>query len=251
MSNLKNYLKDKVNEFTLLNRKINLITDLEKKISIIHEDPFNQAKQIFDETGFDVISLTDEIYLRILGFCGGGYFTREGVIYYPKKGNFLVKDSPILDFPKEATQAHYKGKQEFYITKKQAKKYLQNSFKLPDQELADFKDKNYQNKIENELATFILGEECKKKYDEFQKFHFGSSEGFSFRMPNKKYRDKQKNPFVRQVWFEKDNQLRFDDCWLTKWENYTYYNRLGYPDRRMRYGTVKGLLSEYSSHNKQ
>ena len=68
--------------------------------------PFDEAKAVLGSNGYEVISLPVNAELRIrqgekANISQNGNYVREGVIYIPKKGNRLVRDSPILGSAKK------------------------------------------------------------------------------------------------------------------------------------------------------
>ena len=87
------------------------------------EKPFDVAKALLEGAGYDIISLKQFADLRIAQGKGShaadyGDYTREGFLYVPQRGMFLVRNSPIMTNAKEATECH-RSRKEFYLTPEQ------------------------------------------------------------------------------------------------------------------------------------
>lgn len=98
------------------------------------ESPFDDGKAALEKQGYRIISLEENAGLRILlkenSFISrNGNYTREAIIGIPKKGIYLVKSSPIMKKPEEATLAHRMNR-EFKIYNWEAEQALANSIKL-------------------------------------------------------------------------------------------------------------------------
>jgi len=181
--------------------------DVKGKIesAYVKDAPFDEAKKALEKDGYKIISLEENAQLRIQEgknayISQNGNYTREGVVYIPKKGIFLTKNSPIMKNAEKATQCHRNGN-EFYINKEQIEKAL---------------DKKYSVKIDNrsipvsefgneEITDFAFGKTA-KEYGQFLKdagikeipFYLASLE------------DK---PFARQLWLcglDSDGRSGFD-----------------------------------------
>ncbi len=90
--------------------------------------PFDEGKKALEEQGYNVISLEENAKLRIQegkdsNIPYNSNWTREGVVYIPKKGIFLTKNSPIMENPKKATEFH-KNEKDFYLNNEQVEKSL-------------------------------------------------------------------------------------------------------------------------------
>ena len=87
------------------------------ELSFAHtKGPFDQAQKALEERGFRVASLYETADLRVrLGkdflICQEPSYVKEGVIHIPKRGSFLVRESPILFLAAEATEAHRQRQQ--------------------------------------------------------------------------------------------------------------------------------------------
>jgi len=162
--------------------------------------PFDESKEAFEEKGFRVISLAENARLRIQEGADSyvsrnGNYTREGIVYIPKKGNFLTLNSPVLYEAEKATQAHREGR-EFYPTEEAIEKALEDSVQFPDKNI-EIPTKRFSDE---ELTVWTFGgEEVARQYGEFLK-QAGIKE-----MPvwvvGKDYVNDKNKPFVRQMWF--------------------------------------------------
>ncbi|HLD37308.1 MAG TPA: hypothetical protein VJA86_01845 [Candidatus Nanoarchaeia archaeon] len=96
--------------------------------------PFDEGKEILEEEGYKIISLQENARLRMQE---GRYETvsrnqnwvKEDVIYIPKKGKFLTKNSPIMANAEQATDC-YRKLRNFYLTPRQVEQALPDSVKL-------------------------------------------------------------------------------------------------------------------------
>jgi len=124
---------------------------------------FNVAKEMFENEGYRIISLEENAKLRIRSGKNSsvskyGNWVREGMIYIPKKGIYLTKNSPIMDSPSFAVEC-YSSRQEFYLTNKQVEKALNNACKI---ELTRKETRIPTSKFgEDELTVFAFGKQAK------------------------------------------------------------------------------------------
>lgn len=161
------------------------------------EAPFDVAKQDLEANGYKIISLRDNALLRIQQgkdsyISRNGNWTREGFVYTPKKGIFLVRNSPIIDNAKQATDYHRKG-QEFYLTQDQVEESLKDSVKIDRKEIPT---KRFND---DAITAFAFGDVA-GQYGDFLK-EAGIKE-----MPIWLASTEEK-PFARQNWF-RDLDLR-------------------------------------------
>jgi hypothetical protein len=168
--------------------------------SIVVYAPFDEAYEALIESGYEVISLPQNAQLRIQQgrnsyISRNGNWTREGIIYIPGEKPKLVKDSPVLYSPKEATKEHRNGK-EYFLNNEQVEQALGAS--------ADFPAENIEVPTDGfdseDLTVYAFGGEKEAgTYGEFLR-----NAGIK-KMPvlvvDKDYVNKQSQPFVRQVWF--------------------------------------------------
>ena len=123
-----------------------------------------------------------------------GNFTKEGGLFIPGKGSFLIPESPILEFAEQATNAHRLNK-EFYLTNKDyVERLLVNSYKLPKRTLA-IPIKNFGS---HELTAQIYGE-LAKPYSEFLEC-LDNCDTIFIEIPSEEEINMHKQPFVRQLW---------------------------------------------------
>ena len=155
------------------------------------EAPFYKTKEVLEKEGYRVISLEENAILRILEgkytfISKNGNYAREGVIYIPKKGKFLTKNSPIMNNAEKATQCHKDGK-EFYLNKEQVKKALEKSVKLDKSQILTSEFGN------EEITDFAFGKYA-KEYGKFLKdAEINEMPIWTANLENK--------PFARQLWF--------------------------------------------------
>src|SRR3989344_5260037 len=119
--------------------------------------PFDKGKAELEDASFQIISTPKNAELRIQqgkdSFVSrNGNWVREGVLYIPRKGNYLTRHSSILQSAEEATQAHRECT-EFYPTQEQVDLALKDSVKFPE--------KNVEIPVgrfgEEELIVFVIG----------------------------------------------------------------------------------------------
>ncbi|MDP1695862.1 MAG: hypothetical protein Q8L29_03045 [archaeon] len=152
--------------------------------------PFDEAKATLESKSYRIISLQENAQLRMQEGADSsvskrGNYTREGVLYLPKKGIFLVRNSPILDKAKEATNCN-RSRKEFYLTIEQVEKALTDSveFKsagIPTNRFGDDK-----------ITSFAFGKDA-KAYGEFLRESGINS-------INTYVVNSESNPFARQLW---------------------------------------------------
>lgn len=116
---------------------------------------FDKALEILSSINYEFISLLQIAQLR-MSYGKEHYFSknenivREAVLYIPKKGIFLTKNSPIINNAKEAVQINKNGN-EYFLTGRQVEQALTNSVKLLGKSIPTnrFKD--------NEITNFAFG----------------------------------------------------------------------------------------------
>ena len=183
------------------------------------ERPFDEAKAELESNGYDIISLEQFAKLRIAQGEGShvanyGSYAKEGFLYVPQKGIFLVRNSPILANAKEATACH-RNRKEFYLIQEQVEESLANSVQFKD--ASSIPTNRF---AEDERTAFAFGETA-GKYGEFLK-KVGIKE-MSVYLTNL-----EKKPFARQAWLRRlgggDRSVLVGVSW-----------NLGY------YGSVRGV----------
>lgn len=171
--------------------EVNVDTRQGEPESAFVEGPFDKGKEVLESKGYRIISLEENARLRIQGgkdadIARHGNWTREGVIYAPKKGIFLTKNSPIMANVKEAIDRHRNGN-EFYLTDSQVEKALEDSVELKKENIPTnrFKD--------NKIAVYAFGNYA----DEYGRFlEDAGIEEMPVWLVNM-----QKKSFARQMWF--------------------------------------------------
>ena len=124
------------------------------------ERAFDEAKAELESNGYHIVSLEEFAKLRIAQgkdshIANYGAYAKEGFLYVPKKGIFLVRNSPILANAKEATECHRKGR-EFYLTDAQVEEALTNSVQFKNS-----KSIPTNRFAEDERTAFAFGETAK------------------------------------------------------------------------------------------
>ncbi|MEK6840595.1 MAG: hypothetical protein AABX79_01440 [Nanoarchaeota archaeon] len=165
---------------------------------VVHA-PFDKALESLTENGYDVISLPQNAQLRIQQgknsyISKNGNWTREGILYVPNGKPKLVRNSPILNSAREATEAHRNGN-EFYPTPEQVEKALVDSVDFPTQNIEIPADRF----TEEPLTIYAFGgEEQARAYGEFLKN--AGIQKMSVWAVDKGHVNKQSQPFARQMW---------------------------------------------------
>ena len=155
------------------------------------ERPFDEAKAELEANSYNIISLEQFAKLRIAQgkdshVANYGSYAKEGFLYVPQKGVFLVRNSPILVNAKQATVCH-RNRREFYLTQEQVEESLANSVQFKDASSIPT------NRLaEDERTAFAFGETA-GKYGEFLK------ESGIVEMPVYLF-NIEKKPFARQAW---------------------------------------------------
>ena len=180
------------------------------------EKPFDQALEYLEERRYRIITLAENARSRIQEgpnshVSRNGNYVREGFIYRPKERSLLVRRSPILGSPVQATEVHIRS-QEFYPTNDQIERAIASgSYELPD---TNFNIPT--NRFDQEgLTVFAFGttEGKDRTQDEKDAKEYGlflRKNGIN-EMPvllvDRKYVNKQDRSFARQLWFHRlDNR---------------------------------------------
>lgn len=166
--------------------------DVKGKIESAYiEAPFDKGKEALESKGYRIISLEKNAILRIQegkdsDISRNGNWTREGIIYVPKKGIFLTKNSPIMDNAKKATDRYRTGK-DFYLTDNQVEKALGDSVELNRKDIPT-------NRFKDDKITVYAFGNYAEKYGQFL-----SDAGIK-EMPVL-FGDMQNESFARHLWF--------------------------------------------------
>ena len=175
------------------------------------EKAFDKSLEQLDLEGHRIITLAENARLRIQeginsDISRNGNYTREGFLYVPGQPNKLVRKSPILDSPVEATQAHRYGN-EFYISQEQLEQVIGSGF-------YELQDKTFYiptNRFKEEgLTVFAFGTTEGKNLNQDQRdaeeYGLFLKEAGIKEMPvwlvDRDYVNRQKGPFARQLWFD-------------------------------------------------
>jgi len=195
----------------------NLIIDVKptRLESAVAYTPFDKALENLTKKDYEIISLSQNAQLRIQQgkysyISRDGNWTREGVLYFPKGKPKLVRNSTILESAKETRISNGKGK-EFYPTKKQIEKALEDSIDFPKKNITIPTDK-----FDSDALTVYAfgGEKEAKAYGEFLR-EAGIEEMPVYTM-DKNYFNKQNKPFARQMWFQDlydKSAMSGEGCW--------------------------------------
>ena len=168
--------------------------------SAYFEAPFDKAKAELEKQNYEIISLEDNARLRISQGEGeivsqNGNWVKEGVIYILKKGRFFTPNSPVLEQPDKATDAHRKNK-EYFVTNEQIEKALENSVQVPynlNPIPTDWFGKE-------PITDFCFGKSA-KDYGLFLK-KAGINE-MPLWLNNERYVNSQKESYANQLWFNR------------------------------------------------
>ena len=164
--------------------------------------PFDEALGRLEKESYRIISTPENAELRIQqgsdAFVSrNGNYVREGVLYIPQKGGFLVRNSPILTSARQATQAHRDGK-EFYATQEQVDEALKDSVKFPEK-YVEIPVKRFG---EDELTVFVIGGGDSKKAEVYGNFLKDAGiKAMPVYVVDKDNVNEQNTPFARQLWF--------------------------------------------------
>ncbi|MDP1695583.1 MAG: hypothetical protein Q8L29_01565 [archaeon] len=135
-----------------------------KLISAYVEAPFDKGKEFLGAKGYRIISAQEMAKLRMQEGINSavselGNWIREGIIYVPKKGKILTKNSPIMESSIEATDCH-RNNEELYLTAEEVEKSLADSVNLSDEAIPT------ERFADNEITAFLFGKDA-KAYGEF------------------------------------------------------------------------------------
>ncbi|HLF53922.1 MAG TPA: hypothetical protein VI544_01970 [Candidatus Nanoarchaeia archaeon] len=166
---------------------------------------FRQTKENLASEDYRIISLEEQSRLRIQSSINAdistfGNWVREGVIYVPRKGVFLTKNSPIMDEqPKRRIKA---SDGIFYINRSQVESALAGSVKLAGGEIPT-------NRFgEDERTVFAFGENAEPYGKFLRRNEIKSLPVFIANLREK--------PFTTQIWFgsvNKEHRSEFLGSW--------------------------------------
>jgi hypothetical protein len=162
-------------------------------VSAYIEAPFDEGEEILRHQGYKIISAEKNARLRIQEgkdayVSQRGNWTREGVLYVPKKGIFLTKKSPIMEDIRKAAQCDREGK-EYFLTDAQVEESLVDSVELSGENIPT-------NRLgENKITEYLFGRVA-GRYGEF--LREAGINGIPVCLSSSFMIDK---PFVRQLWF--------------------------------------------------
>ncbi len=163
------------------------------------EGPFDKSLKVLEANGYRLISLEENAGLRIQEgaeafISRNGNWVREGALYVKGKGNFITKNSPILEYPGKATQTH-RDKKEVVISDAQVQKVLENSIHIP-YNVGKIPTKRFG---EDGIAVFCFGKNA-EKYGLFLKEEGIKAMPLWF-VPEDYIEEKDKSD-VTQLWFD-------------------------------------------------
>ena len=178
---------------------------------------FDKALVDLKDNNFEVVSLPQMAQLRIqegknAKVSKNGNYVREGVIYIPKEGIYLARNSPLLqlELAKEAVQSHRNGR-EYFIETKIAEEYREKASQEPKAEV--FQLKNLEaiptNRFNEDERTLWLFQSQAEDYGDFLR-QAGIKE-MPFFFNEEKYINKQEKPYANQLWLRRldDRSLLF------------------------------------------
>ena len=153
--------------------------------------PFDKAKIELESNGYRIVSLSENARLRLnerinSEVSRNGNFVREGILYLPDKRRFLTKNSPIIDYPEQATSCN-RNNSEFYLNDDMVQKSLSDSIEIKLKEIPT----NGFDEID--LSVYLFGENAKKYGDYLKNLGIKNLPIWLEETSDK--------PFARQVWF--------------------------------------------------
>jgi hypothetical protein len=118
---------------------------------------FEELVPQFSLRGFKLISLEENAWLRISRGkyspeCWTGNFLREGFMYIPGRGAYLIRHSPINDNLKTSRMANSLGS-EYHVTLKESERHLKNAVQIP-YDLKEIKVSDFET---NSITQFAFG----------------------------------------------------------------------------------------------
>lgn len=181
---------------------------------------FRKTKENLEGEGYRIISLEEQAKLRIQSsikadISAFGNWVREGVIYVPKKGIFLTKNSPIINEQPGRRIKDSNGI--FYITRFQVESALADSVKLAGGEIPT-------NRFgEDGRTVFAFGENAEPYGKFLRRNGIKSLPVFIANLGER--------PFTNQIWFgpvNKEHRSEFLGSWKY---NISRYSMKGVCDR--------------------
>jgi hypothetical protein len=159
------------------------------------ERPFDVAKAELEQNGYDIISLKQFAESRIAQgkdshVANYRAYVREGFLYVPQRGIFLVRNSPILANAREATQAH-RNNTEFYLTPSQIEEALGKNG-VDSIQFKDARDIPVETFGEDERTVFAFGDSAQAYGDFLKQARITAMPIYLVNIGEK--------PFARQAW---------------------------------------------------
>jgi|TARA_Y100000310_G_scaffold340166_1_gene435025 hypothetical protein len=189
--------------------------------------PFDIGKKELEKQGYKIISLDEAAGIRTEGFNSNDFprpkryasgdlinFVTEGMLYVPKKGIYITRNSPIMDFPEVATEFHRESS-DFYLRPADVNRALEDStliygnYRMAPCPFIDMRATGKKLKAQ---------EIFKENGDKYIKFL--SQKGYS-KIPigidlhsYDKHGDNNLPPFVRPIFFRSSkDSSEIDGCW--------------------------------------
>jgi hypothetical protein len=164
---------------------------------------FGDSYEDLTNQGYKIISLPQNVELimqrgKDFLISRSSYWTREGLLYIPGKGNKLVRNSPLLQSSREVTTAHAFCK-EFYLNEEQVEVALEDSVDFPIRDIT-IPTGRFDS---DALTVYAFGKGDAKKartYGEFLK-DSGVEEMLIWAI-SQEYVSAKGKPFARQVIFK-------------------------------------------------
>ena len=186
--------------------------------SIVYsEDIFNKSLRKLQKSNARLMSINEVALARIqippyhlLNLTGT--YVSEGIVAIPRVGIIVTNESPILQFPEEATASHERGSEFFldsFLNKKNIEKYIDLAkLNMDSFFLADWREIPEDSNTILSLPVEKLGDDEKteklfkgeaKKYGEFLKE--SGCEEFVIWFNSRQYIENLKRPHANQLWF--------------------------------------------------
>ncbi|MDD5132894.1 MAG: hypothetical protein PHD81_03850 [Candidatus Nanoarchaeia archaeon] len=159
--------------------------------------PFGKGKSMLEKEGYKIISLEENAKLRIQEGKGAyisnnANWVREGIIY-TKNGVYLTRNSPVLTDIKTITSIPTQA-EEFYITKKQIEKSLEDSVEIKPIAIPT-------NRFKDDPITVFAFDDIAEQYGLFLK-------EIGIKKMSIELHTLEAKPFATLVWFCSSNKYQ-------------------------------------------
>lgn len=190
------------------------------------EAPFNQALDLLIANGDHLISARDLAFARIKmdsdkdslsaweiwnarnrgeysSLSTEGSFVREGIVRISNKCLFLIRESPLIKYAKEAVEANRNG-EIFHLSEKDLEYFLnqKDTFELNSSYIQMY----HGDEFDNPLTRWLFKDKA-EKYCSFLTVHENTWDGidfdFNFLVDRQKIEKQKKKPIVGQIYMNR------------------------------------------------